>query len=111
VTFLSAGLPSDLPLGTLALQTGTTGWQGTTFANAPDSNADIIQVWSGASWLNFYYDTANSRWQQDNDTNQTNRNSFVVPAGRPIMVRRLTAPVTAADSLVVLPPLPYVLPP
>lgn len=101
-TFLSAGLPVDLTLGALALQTQAPGWQGGAAYATALADADLVQVWSGASWLNFYFDTTNNRWQRAAEAAQTNRNTFNIPAGRPIMIRRLTA----GSTLVSL-PLPY----
>lgn len=101
-TFLSAGLPLDVTLGTLALQTQAPGWQGGATYTTALADADLVQVWSGASWLNFYYDTTNNRWQRAAEAAQTNRNTFSIPAGRPIMIRRLSA----GPTLVSL-PMPY----
>ena len=107
-TFLSTGLPVDNTLGSLALQSRAAGWRGGATFAAAAADADLIRVWSGAGWLTFYYDLTNNRWQRDVDASQTNRNTFVIPAGRPIMVYRLTAPVTASESLLPL-VLPYTL--
>lgn len=101
-TFLSAGLPVDMTLGTLALQTQAPGWQGGANYNTALADADLVQVWSGASWLIFYYDTTNSRWQRAAEAAQTNRNTFNIPAGRPVMIRRLNA----GPTLISL-PMPY----
>ncbi len=110
VTLLSIGLPVDVTLGSLAVQTRATGWQvGANFATA-GSDADLVRVWNGDSWLTFYYDTTNNRWQRYADAAQTNRNPFVISAGLPIFVHRLAASATATDSLVPL-VLPYVLAP
>jgi hypothetical protein len=93
----------DITLASLSLQTRATGWQGGTVPSTALSTADTIQVWGGASWLIFYYDTANARWQRNDGTN---RDTFVIPAGRPFMVKRLNAGSSALDSVVSL-PLPY----
>lgn len=103
VTFLSNGLPVDITLANLALQTRSAGWQAGTNPATAASDADLIQVWGGAAWLIFYYDSVNSRWQRNDGTN---RDSFVVPAGRPIMVRRTAAGATPADGVLAL-PMPY----
>ena len=90
-TFLSAGVPSDVTLGALALHTQA-GWQaGATPAAAP-TTADLVQSWGGGSWIYFYYDPALGYWRSTTDVAASpSRNTFVVPAGRPMMIRRLTA--------------------
>ena len=100
---LSAGVPVDLTLGTLALQSTSVGWQsGSNFATAT-TNADLIQIWGGASFLTFYHDSVSGHWQRADESAQVNRDSFVVPAGRPLMIRRLTSDSTAAGNVVTLP--------
>ncbi|MBI3886738.1 MAG: hypothetical protein HY302_13555 [Opitutae bacterium] len=101
---LSLGVPAAVSLGTLALQTRALGWQSGTSGTAAVS-ADLVQVWGGASFLTFYFDSVNLHWQLLGETSQTNRDSFVVPVGRPVMIRRGAAAATPAESLV-----PMVLP-
>lgn len=102
VTFMSTGVPADLTLGQLAMQTNSSGWRGGASYLSALSDADLIQVWSGASWLSFYYDTGNARWQRAEEAAQANRDGFVVPAGRPVMIRRLDAGVNTVAL-----PMPY----
>jgi uncharacterized protein (TIGR02597 family) len=102
VTFLSAGVPVDLTLGSLSLQTQAPGWRAGTNYSTALADADLVQVWSGAAWLIFYYDSTNGRWQRAAESAQTNRNTFAVPAGRPVMIRRLDP----GSTLVSL-PFPY----
>lgn len=110
VSFLTDGVPAALTLGTLDLQNRVTGWlQGTDGASAI-TNADLVQVWSGASWLTFYYNSSNGRWQTNTDTGTSpSRNSYVIPAGRPFMIRRLATTSTPTDGLITM-PMPYTLP-
>jgi hypothetical protein len=83
-TFLSAGVPADVTLGALAFQ-AQSGWQ-------PGVTADLVQIWGGGSWLYFYYDSTLGYWRSTTDVPASpSRNLFVVPAGRPLMIRRSTA--------------------
>jgi len=89
-TFLSAGVPADVTLGLLALQTQS-GWQAGATAVAATTTADLVQTWGGGSWLYFYYDSTLGYWRNTTDVPASpNRNTFVIPAGRPMMIRRLT---------------------
>jgi hypothetical protein len=107
VTFLSNGLPVGITLGTLSMQTIAPGWIAGSDPTTATSTADTIQVWSGTAWFVFYYDSVNNRWQLNTDTGASpTRNTFNIPAGRPIMVRRLTAGATLFDGVVPI-ALPY----
>jgi hypothetical protein len=110
VTLLSLGLPVDTTLGALALQARATGWQGGANYATAASTADLVRVWNGVAWQTYYYDTAGARWQRDADATQLNRNTFALPAGRPIMIHRLTPALSTAGSLLPL-VLPYTLAP
>jgi len=104
ITFLSNGLPADVTLGSLALQTNAPGWVSGTSGPSSTTSADLIQVWGGASWLIFYYDSVNGRWQRNSDTAASpTRNTYVIPAGRPIMIRRLTSAGTPSETIVQMP--------
>ena len=98
-TFLSTGVPADVTLGTLALQLAP-GWQAAASpANAP-TVADLVQVWGGGSWLTFYYDSVFGYWRSTTDVPASpSRNAYVIPAGRPLMIRRLTAGETLLSLL------------
>ncbi len=102
-TFISNGLPVDITLGALAMQTRSTGWQAGTVPSTAVNDADWIQVWGGAAWFVFYYDSGNARWQRNDGTN---RDAFVIPAGRPFMIRRLSAGATPLEGVIAM-PLPY----
>lgn len=61
-------------------------------------DADLVQVWGGAAWLNFYYNTTWQRWARDTDviTDQS-RNAFVLRSDRGMMLtRRGATPLTLA---------------
>lgn len=102
---VSLGVPVTVTLGSLALQTHAPGWQSGTAATAP-SGADLIQVWGGASFLTFYFDSTNHQWQRLGSSNTSAQDSFGIPLGHPIMVRRTTTGTAANDFLIPL-VLPY----
>ena len=53
------------------------------------TQADIVHVWGGASWLNFYYNTAWQRWARDSDGQaDPSRNNYPLRADRGIMITR-----------------------
>jgi hypothetical protein len=99
LTFLATMQTGDITLGALALQSDarTAGWRGA----ADPAQADLLLVWSGATWFSFYYNTTNSRWQLVGDP--ANRDGYVLKAGTPVFVQRRTAGATAADKTVVFP--------
>ncbi len=77
------------PVNTLVLQGGT----------AP-LEADLVQVWGGAAWLNFYYNTTWQRWARDTDLiSDPSRNSFQLRSDRGMMITRRAA--TPLDLVVV----------
>lgn len=109
VTFLNTGIPTDMTLGALSLQTRIAGWTAGTNPSTSTVDADIVQVWNNTGWLIFYYDSSTGYWRRNLDiVSSGSRNSFVIPAGRPIMIRRLTSNGNAADALISF-DLPYTL--
>lgn len=108
-TFLSTGLPADVTLGTLSLQTRAPGWVAGTSPGTAAIDADLIQVWNNTSWLIFYYDSSTGYWRRNTDiASSPSRNTFNIPAGRPILIRRLSTNGVAADGLITM-PMPYTL--
>lgn len=89
-----------VPGDTLASFFGTTAPGDTLVVQgAADPNAaDVIQVWGGAAWLNFYYNTAWQRWARDTDVvGDPSRNSFLLRSDRGLMfTRRGNTPLTLA---------------
>jgi len=102
VTFISTGLPTDITLGDLGINTRAPGWI-TATSSSGSSTADLIQVWSNTAWTNYYYDSGRSSWQRTTDTAaSTSRNGVVLPAGRPIMIRRVNS-ATGTPTLIGMP--------
>lgn len=106
-SFLSDGLPVDITLSALGLRVNAPGWQESATAAAAPSSADLVQVWGGASWLVFYYDSVKGRWQLTADgPTSPSRDNFVILAGRPIMVRRMTTGANGNENVLPM-PMPY----
>ncbi len=73
---------------------------GTLFGTADDNNlllqgadtphgADLVQVWGGASWINFYFNTTWNRWARDLDSVASpSRNAFLLRPDRGVMIAR-----------------------
>ncbi len=108
-----------LGLATLNLETGTNGTRfeiipGDTLASFFGSTtpvntlvlhgasdplqADLVQVWGGAAWLNFYYNTTWQRWARDTDViSDPSRNGFLLRSDRGLMLtRRASTPLDLA---------------
>lgn len=101
-TFLSYGYPVSATLATLGLQ-NQSGWRTWADQSTALANADLVQVWSGSTWLNFYYDSTYSRWQRAADATNTDRSNYTINACVPVVVKRVSS-----DSNVVLNfPMPY----
>lgn len=88
-----------IPADTLGSFFGTGGElvvQGATSA----AGADLVQVWGGAAWLNFYYNSTWQRWARDTDlASDPSRNSYVLRSDRGLMITRRGS--TDLDLLVV----------
>lgn len=95
LTFMATMQTGDITLGALALQSGTrsVGWQG----SADSNEADILLVWSGATWFSFYFNSTTGHWQRVADANP-NRDSFVIRAGTPVFVQRRSAGASVDDK-------------
>ena len=89
-----------IPGDTLASFFGTTTPVNTLVVQgaADPVTADIVQVWGGAAWLNFYYNTAWQRWARDTDvTADPSRDAFLLRSDRGLMItRRGTTPLEIA---------------
>ena len=89
-----------IPGDTLATFFGTTTPTNTLVVHgaADPMQADIVQVWGGAAWLNFYFNTAWGRWARDIDLESNpSRNGFLLRSDRGLMItRRGTTPLELA---------------
>lgn len=53
------------------------------------AGADLVQIWGGAAWLNFYYNTTWQRWARDTDiASDPSRNAILLRSDRGVMVTR-----------------------
>lgn len=100
LTFLATMQVADISLGTLALQNAerTENWR----SSATAADADILLVWSGATWFSFFFNNSVGHWQRVGDSNP-NRDNFVIRAGTPVFVQRRVGGATLADKTVIFP--------
>jgi hypothetical protein len=91
---------SDITLGALALQSTarTADWR----SSADPAQADILLVWSGATWFSFFYNDTTGHWQRVGDPTPS-RDSYVIKAGTPIFVQRRVAGPTTAEKTISFP--------
>jgi hypothetical protein len=99
LTFLATMQASDTTLGGLALQSGTRSlnWKG----DADAANADILLVWSGATWFSFFYNSAAGHWQRVGDP--VDRDNFLLKAGTPVFVQRHGTGTSVDDKTIAFP--------
>ncbi len=99
-TFLATMQTGDITLGALALQNGTrsAAWRG----SADPADADLLLVWSGASWFSFYFNSTTGHWQRVGDATPS-RDTFVIRAGVPVFVQRRLAGASADDKTINFP--------
>lgn len=105
-TLLATMWPVDVTLAQLALESAahSTGWTGAANPTVAQAQADLIQVWGGAAWVSYYYDTTRAQWQRAGDATNASANDLAIVAGSPIFVRRIKAGgTTAADKSLTLP--------
>jgi len=100
-TFLATMQTGDVTLGALALQNSdrAPGWR----ASADAAQADLLAIWSGATWFSFYYNDQVGHWQRVGEPTG-NRDAFVINAGTPLWVQRRTAASGLAERTLVFPP-------
>lgn len=80
-----------IPADTLATFFGTTAAGDTlvVHGSADPLAADLVQVWGGGAWLNFYYNTVWGRWAATTDTAaDPTRNHFLLRPDRGVMLTR-----------------------
>lgn len=99
-SLLATMQPSDITLGSLALQRSdrVAGWR----SSSDPSLADILSVWSGATWLSFFYNNSAGCWQRVGDSG-SNRDGFVIRSGMPVFVQRRPATTSGVDNTIVFP--------
>jgi len=100
LTFLATMQAGDITLGALALQNSdrAAGWR----SSANSADADLLLVWSGATWFSFFHNSTAGHWQRVGDATP-NRDDFVIAAGTPVFVQRRTAGTSAADQTISFP--------
>ncbi|MEY2879244.1 MAG: hypothetical protein RLZZ15_1624 [Verrucomicrobiota bacterium] len=100
LTFLATMQASDTTLGALALQNSdrATAWRGA----ADPADADLLLVWSGATWFSFFYNTTAGHWQRVGDATP-DRDAFTIAAGTPVFVQRRTTGTSTADKTISFP--------
>ncbi len=100
-TFLATMQTGDVTLGGLALQNSdrAPGWR----AAADPTQADLLAVWSGATWFTFYYNDQVGHWQRVGEPTG-NRDDFLIRAGTPVWIQRRRAASGVADRTLVFPP-------
>ena len=100
LTFLATMQAADITLGALALQSTarTADWR----SSADPTQADILLVWSGATWFSFFYNDTTGHWQRVGDATPS-RDTYVIKAGTPVFVQRRVAGPTTADKTVTFP--------
>jgi hypothetical protein len=88
---ITAGTQYEIiPADTLSSLFGTTSSGSPLIHGANDPlQADLVQVWGGASWINFYYNTDWGRWARDRDFQTSpSRDNFLLRPDRGIMISR-----------------------
>jgi len=98
-TFTHTGFPTDITLGSLAIQTHLAGW----ISNADAGQADVLSVAVGASWVSYFHN--GSHWQRA-PGNVTSRDAIVISGGTPIRILRRGL---GGGSRPLVLPLPYTL--
>lgn len=99
LTFLATMQAGDITLGALALQTSarSAGWR----SSADPADADILLVWSGATWFSFFFNSSVGNWQRVGDA--VNRDGYVIRAGTPVFVQRRLAGSSNEDRTISFP--------
>ncbi len=100
LTFLATMQPGDVTLAELALQNSThsTGWRSSSDAAA----ADLLFVWSGATWFSFFFNSTVGHWQLAGDPTAS-YDTFVIRAGTPVFVQRRASGASVEDKTINFP--------
>ena len=99
-SLLATMQPDDITLGSLALQRSDRvgGWR----SSSDPGQADILSVWSGATWLSFFHNDSVGYWQRVGDPGP-NRDEFVIRAGVPVFVKRRATTPSGVDRTIAFP--------
>ena len=98
-----------IPADTLATLFGTADDDSLLLQGAGEAlQADLVQVWGGASWINFYFNTDWGRWARDLDVEGSpSRNTFLLRPDRGVMITRRGATdleIAVVGRVLVTPP-------
>ncbi|MEY4688390.1 MAG: hypothetical protein RIR76_2413 [Verrucomicrobiota bacterium] len=99
-SLLATMQPGDISLGNLALQRSdrVSGWR----SSSDPSQADILSVWSGATWLSFFHNDSAGYWQRVGDSG-SNRDEFMIRAGVPVFVQRRNSAAGTQERTIAFP--------
>ncbi len=100
LTFLATMQAGDITLGTLALQNSdrAADWR----SSSDPAEADLLLVWSGATWFSFFYNNVAGHWQRVGDPTP-NRDDYVIDAGTPVFVQRRASGSSTVDKTISFP--------
>ncbi len=101
LTFLATMQAGDVTLGALALQRTdrAEGWR----SSSDPAQADLLFVWSGATWFSFFHNNVAGHWQLVGDP-APDRDGYTIVAGTPVFVQRRAAGTSTADKTISFPP-------
>ena len=107
-TFVALGLPVDATLASIDPGLGggvAGGWRTGASPALASTTADLLMAWNpgGNGWTTAYKNTGTARWEEARDGAQLVRDELVIPAGQPLLVRR----VGEAGAQLIAVPLPY----
>lgn len=107
-TFVALGLPVDATLASIDPGLGggvADGWRSGASPALASTTADLLMAWNpaGNRWTVTYKNTGTARWEEARDGAQAVRDDLVIPAGQPLLVRR----VGEAGAQLMAVPLPY----
>jgi hypothetical protein len=107
-TFVALGLPVDATLASIDPGLGggvAGGWRTGASPALASTTADLLMAWNpgGNRWTTTYKNTGTARWEEARDGAQLVRDELVIPAGQPLLVRR----VGEAGAQLIAVPLPY----
>lgn len=107
-TFVALGLPVDATLASLDPGLGggeAGGWRTGSSPAVASTTADLVMSWNPVvnQWTVAFKNSGSARWQEARDGVQTLRDDLLIPAGQPLLVRR----VGESGAQLIAVPLPY----